>query len=166
MQEQFRPQSAGDLEAVILAESYDLLSSVVGPYMYRVSGLPGEQQAVFASSEMQALFYIRAHEFMADATDLSSSPAVPSTMSLLSGGRWISQRHLQQARRTGLHQAYERAHEWFGLGLAGVRRGRDDGFSCAGFPSGRGEKVRDKNETNDPQRKAAKSAANPDSRLK
>jgi hypothetical protein len=113
MSESFQPKTAGDVEAVTLAESYDLLSSVVGPYMYQVSGAPGEQQAIFASAEIQALFYIRVHEFLAEAPVRSSPTSVPHALSLFSGGGWIAQRHPTRAKRTGLEDAYNRADQWF-----------------------------------------------------
>jgi hypothetical protein len=105
--------SAADLEAVVLAESFDLLASVVGPYMYRVIGEPGAQQALFASAEVQALFFIRSHEFLAEATYVSSAPSVPRTMSLLRGGSWISNRHPERAEAARLADAYRAASEWF-----------------------------------------------------
>jgi len=114
MTESFQAQTPGDLEAVILAESFDLLASVVGPYMYRVSGDPGEQQAIFASAEVQALFYIRVHEFLAEATRISLSPSTPSALSLFSAGGWLCGRHPDRAKRTGLEAAYKTASAWFG----------------------------------------------------
>ncbi|HEX5408753.1 MAG TPA: hypothetical protein VFW89_03180 [Gemmatimonadaceae bacterium] len=103
----------GDLEAVILAESFDLLGKLIAPYMYRVSGDPGQQQALFASSEVQDLFYIGVHEFLADATRVSSSPGVPSNLSLLSGGGWLCKQHPERAARAGLIEAHTRATSWF-----------------------------------------------------
>ena len=111
--EPFKVTTAGDLEAVILAESFELLSDVVGPYMYRVSGEPGQQQAMFASSELLALFYIRVHEFLADATDISRAAGIPSTLSLLSGGLWLADRYVTIAGGESLRAPYERARDWF-----------------------------------------------------
>lgn len=105
-------KTVGDLEAVVLAESYDLLSSVVGPYMYAVSGRPGEQQAVFGSSEIQAIFYIRVHEFLAVTTKVPAVDGVPQALSLFSAGAWLSQRFPEEAREAGLDTAHHRADEW------------------------------------------------------
>lgn len=113
MAEPFLLVSPGDLEAVILAESFDLLGSVIGPSMYRVSGKSGQQQAMFASAEVHALFYIRVHEFLADATHISSSPAIPRTLSLFSGGGWLCNRYPERSRHTGLREAYNHAATWF-----------------------------------------------------
>jgi len=112
MAEESQVQSPGDLEAVILAESFDLLSSIVGPYMYKVSGGPGEQQAIFATAEIHALFYIRVHEFLADATRISTVSSIPSALSLFSGGRWLASRYPERADRAGLRGAYDAANEW------------------------------------------------------
>lgn len=112
MAEASQVQSPGDLEAVILAESFDLLSSIVGPYMYEVSGGPDEQQATFATAEIHALFYIRVHEFLADATRISASNSIPSTLSLFSGGRWLATRYPELAERAGLRSAYNATNEW------------------------------------------------------
>lgn len=112
MTEVSQVKTPGDLEAVVLSESYDLLRSMVGPYMYRVSGDPGQQQATFGSAEIQALFYIRVHEFVADATRISASPNVPSSLSLFSGGHWIAERHPAHAQRTGFKAAYDQAKHW------------------------------------------------------
>jgi hypothetical protein len=109
----YRPKTPGDLEAVILAESFDLLSSIVGPYMYSVVGDSGRQQAAFRSEEVQALFYIRVHEFLADAQKMSPSASLPPNLSLLSGGTWIAKRHRARAEHTGLLPAYEEAERWF-----------------------------------------------------
>lgn len=105
-------KTVGDLEAVVLAESYDLLSSIVGPYMYAVSGRPGEQQAVFDSREIQALFYIRVHEFLAAARKVPAVDGVPPALSLFSAGSWLSQRFPEQAREAGLDTAHRRADDW------------------------------------------------------
>lgn len=110
----FQVSTAGDLEAVILAESFDLLARLIGPHMYRVSGDPGQQQAIFASSEVHELFYIRVHELLADATRISTSPSIPSNISLFSGGGWLSDRHPDQAKRSGFKEAYDRSNAWFG----------------------------------------------------
>ncbi|HEX6367492.1 MAG TPA: hypothetical protein VF006_01090 [Longimicrobium sp.] len=106
-------QTAGDLEAVVLAESFDLLGSIVGPYMYRVSGTAGEQQAMFSSAEIQALFYIRVHEFLAPTTKVSSVASAPGEFSLFSGGAWLTTRYPDEAREAGLDAAYRGAAEWF-----------------------------------------------------
>ena len=111
--EPFKVATAGDLEAVILAESFELLSDIGGPHMYSVSGEPGQQQAIFASFELLALFYIRVHEFLANATDISRAAGIPSTLSLLSGGLWLADRYESIAERAGFRSAYERARDWF-----------------------------------------------------
>lgn len=113
MDQSFQLLTPGDLEAVILAESFDLLGRLIGPYMYRVSGEPGQQQAMFASSELHELFYIRVHEFLSDATRISASPSLPSNLSLFSGGRWLCERHPPRAASSGLREAYDRAAAWF-----------------------------------------------------
>jgi hypothetical protein len=118
--EPFKVTTAGDLEAVILAESFELLSDIVGPYMYRVSGEPGQQQAMFVSSELLALFYIRVHEFLADATDISRAAGVPSSLSLLSGGLWLAERYESIAGRAGLPESIASC---FGRPASGVISG-------------------------------------------
>jgi hypothetical protein len=80
--------------------------------MYQVSGGSGQQQVMFESGEIHALFYIRIHEFLADATNISTSASVPSSLSLFSAGLWLSDRHTERAERTGLRGAYEAAREW------------------------------------------------------
>ena len=111
--EPFKVTTAGDLEAVILAESHEALSDIVGPYMYTVSGDSGQQQAMFATSEVFALFYIRVHEFLADATNISPDGEVPSTLSLLNGGLWLADRYSSLAEQSGMTEAYQRARSWF-----------------------------------------------------
>jgi hypothetical protein len=113
MAEQLRITSIGDLEASVLAESYDLLGSIVGPNMYSVSGLPDQQQAVFASREVQALFYIRVHEFLATAPKVPAVPGVPANLSLFSAGGWLSERYPLEAKESGLQEAYGQAETWF-----------------------------------------------------
>lgn len=98
---------------MILAESFDLLGSIVGPYMYSVQGDGDRQEAVFRAEEVQALFYIRVHEFLADAQKVSPSATLPPNLSLLSGGTWIAKLHRARAEQTGFRQAYEAAERWF-----------------------------------------------------
>lgn len=114
MTERLRITSVGDLEASVLAESYDLLSSIVGPYMYRVSGSSGAQQAVFESREVLALFYIRVHEFLAAAPEVPAVPGTPHNLSLFSAGGWLSDRYPDEAANAGLREAYDQGASWFG----------------------------------------------------
>jgi hypothetical protein len=109
----FQPHSEGDLEAVILAESFDLLGRIVGPYMYSVSGEGDGQVAIFRVEEIHALFYIRVHEFLVDATKVSPGTSLPPTLSLLTGGRWVADRHRALADGAGMRQSYADAIEWF-----------------------------------------------------
>lgn len=106
-------QTEGDLEAVVIAETFDLLASIVGPYMYEVSGPTGEQQAIFSSREVQALFYVRVHEFLATAS-LPAIGSAPHNISLLTGGLWLAERYPDEANRAGMDGAYKSAAAWFG----------------------------------------------------
>lgn len=81
--------------------------------MYAVSGDRGEQQAVFASAEVHALFYIRVHEFVAASTKVPASLGGPKPFSLLSAGEWIATRHPERAEWAGLKEAQRRAQAWF-----------------------------------------------------
>lgn len=114
MSSRLRMKTEGDLEAVVIAETYDLLASVVGPYMYRVSGPPGEQQAMFQSREAQALFYVRVHEFLADAS-LPVVDSAPANLSLFNAGLWLAQKYPDEAKSAGLDHAYGAAQAWFSI---------------------------------------------------
>jgi hypothetical protein len=72
MADVYQVVSPGDPEAVILAESFDLLRSIVGDYMYRVSGGKETQKAILDSAETHALSYIRVHEACIPPPDPSS----------------------------------------------------------------------------------------------
>lgn len=109
----FKPQTDGDLVAVILAESFDLLGRIVGPYMYTVAPDRDGDVASFQTAEMHALFCIRVHEFLADATRVSPGTQLPQSLSLLNGGAWIADHDADRADRTELRAAYGRAISWF-----------------------------------------------------
>jgi hypothetical protein len=113
MAETFRIRTAGDLEAVVVAGSYDLLGSIVGPYTYRVSGAPRDQQAIFANQEVNALFYIRVNELLAPAGPALSVDDAPQNLSLFSAGEWLAKKYPTDEGAFALGEAYSRAADWF-----------------------------------------------------
>jgi hypothetical protein len=110
--EQFRITTAGDLEAVIVAETYDLLSSVFGPYTFEVSGLPGQQQAVFASESAFTLFCVWMYEFVAQEPRAYTGPEKISDRSLFGGGLWLAERYATEAKAAGLDVAGQELLGW------------------------------------------------------
>lgn len=109
--EQFRITTAGDLEAVIVAETYDLLSSLLGPYTFKVSGPPGAQQAVFANEAAFTLFYIW-YEFVAQEPAVFTGPEKITDRSLLGGGLWLADRYGSETTAAGLNVAGQQLLDW------------------------------------------------------
>ena len=110
--DRFGIKTAGDLEAVIVAETYDLLSSVFGPYTFEISGSPGQQQVVFAAEPAFTLFYILMYEFVAQEPSVFTGPEKVTDRSLLGGGVWLAQRYGEEAQAAGLDVAGQELLEW------------------------------------------------------
>ena len=110
--EKFRLASLGDFEAVFVAETFALLSEVFGPYCFTVSGAQGDQQVVFRSAAEHRLFYIRMHEFVAEATDVYSGEEAPHSLSLLDGIAWLTKRFPDEAAAAGLDVAVKKLTSW------------------------------------------------------
>ena len=69
-----RPRSSGDFEAVVLAETYDLLASLLGPYIYELAGNAYGQEASFPRHDARDYFFIRLSEFFSEISlPISSS---------------------------------------------------------------------------------------------
>jgi hypothetical protein len=88
--EPYRVSSAGDLEVAVLHEAHDLMADIVTPFLYSVSGAPGDQQAVFKSAEAFRLFAIRASELWSEARENVSVPGAPQNVSVLGGLQWLT----------------------------------------------------------------------------
>lgn len=95
-----------------MAESYDLLSSIFGPYTFTISGLPGQQQIVFACEPAFTLYYILIYEFVAQEPAVFTGPESIPDRSLLGGGLWLAKRYSNEARAAGFDVASQRLRDW------------------------------------------------------
>jgi hypothetical protein len=87
--EPYRISSPGDLEVAILYEAHDLMASTTTPFLYTVSGQPGNQQAIFKSAEAFQLFAIRVSEQWSEARSNVVVDGAPSNLSILDGLHWV-----------------------------------------------------------------------------
>jgi len=110
--EQHQIESTGDLEAIIVAETYDLLSSVFGPYIFTVSGNASQQTAVFPCSAAHTLFFIYMYEFVATESPLFVGEDGFKDRSLFGGGKWLVERYPGEAAIAGMDTAATELAAW------------------------------------------------------
>ena len=105
MKDRFEIRSVGDLEAVTIAETFDLLAGVFGPYCFTVVGAPDAQQAYFGSSANQTLFYLKANELLAVANGIAVPGVSKKDMSLMDAGEWLAEQLAADETGCGLKSA-------------------------------------------------------------
>jgi hypothetical protein len=90
MKDRFEIRSIGDLEAVTIAETFDLLAGVFGPYCFTVTGSEDAEQAYFGSSASHTLFFLKANELIAVAKDIAVPGVSKKDLSLIDAGEWLA----------------------------------------------------------------------------
>jgi len=103
--------SEGDLEAVVLFETLDLLAGLLHPAFFTIHGAPGEQNVSFLTRELWVLFFIRVHELLAPETGVARFPGAPSSVSLFSGLEWLCARYPDESS-PDLAYAVRAADSW------------------------------------------------------
>jgi hypothetical protein len=105
-------QSEGDLEVVVLFESHELLSSIIGPDLYGFAGSPERGSAQPHDTPSFELFLIRVVELFADGPRSATINGQQQNWSLLRGLSWLTKRYPEEAIASGLGLSTRTLVEW------------------------------------------------------
>ena len=105
-------RSEGDLEVVLLHETHSALAEIIGPELYSVGGAPPEQSILFHSRSSFNLFLVLLVEFFAEGQRSAFINKKYQNWSLLKGLHWLSRKHADEAKATGLDNAVSELDAW------------------------------------------------------
>jgi len=103
-----RVRSAGDLEAVYLHETHDLLAHLIGPNYYRLLG----DQVQFHDGASFSDFFIHVEEMLSGGREQVRFPGAPEDQSLLGVGAWFAERAGADDGVPALAKATESIRAW------------------------------------------------------
>jgi len=104
--------SESNMEILLLSETHNFLVSIINDELYRVSGSPPDQTAMFHTRTTFEMFMIRSHEFFAQGYVRSEVSQLSPNLSLLEGLQWFTKRHPEESNDTGLTEAVANLITW------------------------------------------------------
>lgn len=109
---QYKVQTEGDLEVLVIHENFDLLSVTISPDLYKVLGNNPNQNILFHNDSCFDLFLIHINELFSEGIENVVIDGKNHNLSLFDGSKWLCSKHECESKISGFLESVETIETW------------------------------------------------------